>query len=99
VIYTFQFIPHVQYKWERDLLLVVADYKLTKSDDVSFEDAAFLHFRHNREFTELFRWETFTQIQHNKMSKLKYRYLAGSGPRLRLVGNDFRSEEHTSELQ
>ncbi len=89
VIYTFQFIPHVQYKWERDLLLVVADYKLTKSDDVSFEDAAFLHFRHNREFTDLFRWETFTQVQHNKVSKLNYRFLAGSGPRLKLVGNDF----------
>src|SRR5690606_14113750 len=88
VIYTFQFIPHVQYKWERDLLLVVADYKLTKSDDVAFEDAAFLHFRHNHEFTDLFRWESFTQIQHNKVTKLDYRILLGTGPRLKLIGQE-----------
>lgn len=88
VIYTFQLLPHIQYKWERDLLLIVGDYKLTKSENVSFEDAAFLHFRHNREFTDLFRWETFTQIQHNKVSKLEYRILAGSGPRLKLIGKE-----------
>ena len=89
VIYTLQFLPHVQYKWERDLLLLVGDYKLTKSEDVAFEDAAFLHLRHNREFTDLFRWESFTQIHHNKVAKLEYRILIGSGPRLKLLGNEF----------
>lgn len=88
VIYNFQLLPHIQYKWERDLLLVVGDYKLTKSDDVSFEDAAFLHFRHNHEYTDLFRWETFTQIQHNKVTKLEYRILVGTGPRLKVLGKE-----------
>ncbi len=88
VIYTLQVLPHVQYKWDRDLLLVVGDYKLTKSDDVAFEDAAFLHFRHNHEFTDLFRWESFTQIQHNKVTKLDYRILLGTGPRLKLIGQE-----------
>lgn len=88
VIYTFEFLPHVQYKWKRNLLLFVGDYKTTKSDEVSFEDAAFAHFRYNHEFTNLFRWETFTQIQHNKVTRLDYRILLGSGPRLKLIGQD-----------
>lgn len=88
VIFTLGFVPHVQYKWKQDLLLMVGDYKITKSNKIAFEDAAFLHFRYNHEYTDLLRWESFTQIQDNKISKLKYRILLGSGIRLKLMGTD-----------
>lgn len=89
VIYTLGFEPHIQYKWERDILLMIGDYKINKSEEVAFQDAAFLHFRYSHEFTDLLRWESFTQIQHNKVAKLDYRILAGTGPRLKLIGKDF----------
>ncbi len=67
---------------------MIADYKINKSEEVAFQDAAFLHFRFSHEFTDLLRWESFTQIQHNKVAKLDYRILAGSGLRLKLLGKD-----------
>lgn len=91
VIYTLGFEPNVQYKTKKDLILMVADYKITKSDKQAYQDAAFLHFRYNYKFSDRLRWEGFTQIQHNKIIKLKYRFLAGTGPRFKLVGkNSFR---------
>lgn len=89
IIYSINFVPNIQYKWNKNLLLMVIDYKITKSDNVDFEDAAFLHFRYNHKITDIVRWETFTQIQHNKIAKLDYRVLAGSGIRLKLVGKDW----------
>ena len=88
VIYSINFVPNIQYKWDKDLLLMVVDYKITKSDKVDFEDAAFLHFRYNHKLTDIFRWESFTQIQHNKIAKLDFRFLAGTGIRLKLIGKD-----------
>lgn len=88
VIYTVGLETDIQYKWERDILLMIADYKINKLEEVAFQDAAFLHFRFSHEFTDLLRWESFTQIQHNKVAKLDYRILAGSGLRLKLLGKD-----------
>ena len=88
VIYTLGLTPHIQYKWEKDLFLMVLDYKLTKSQNVSFEDASFYHTRYSHEYTDLLRWESFIQIQENKVTKLKYRYLVGSGIRLKVIDLD-----------
>ena len=89
IIYSVNFVPNIQYKWDKNLLLMVVDYKITKSANVNFEDAAFLHFRYNHKLTDIVRWESFTQIQHNKIAKLDYRVLAGTGIRLKLVQKNY----------
>lgn len=86
VIYTIGLIPNIQYKWDQVYLLLIGDYKLTKSENINFEDAAFLHLRYSHQYTELFRWESFMQIQDNKIAKLDYRYLIGSGLRMKVLG-------------
>lgn len=88
-IYTVDFKPHIQYKWKRDLLLLVGDYKITKSENVDYKNASFVHLRHNHEFSDLFRWETFSQVQYNKVSNLHFRLLIGTGSRMKLAGNQY----------
>ncbi|MBY5958737.1 DUF481 domain-containing protein [Membranicola marinus] len=91
IIYSLGIQSHIQHKWQRDILILVGDYKINKSEEVAFQNAAFLHLRYSHEFTDLLRWESFTQIQHNKIARLDFRILAGSGLRLKLVGeNSFR---------
>jgi len=88
VIYTLGFEPNVQFKTAKDLFLIVGDYKITKSQKESYQDAAFLHFRYNYKFSDRLRWEAFSQIQDNKIIKLKYRFLLGTGPRVKVVGGE-----------
>lgn len=87
-IYTINVVPDIQYKSEKSLYLLLGDYKMTRSDDIAFRDAAFLHFRYNYKLSKLVRWEAFTQIQYNKIMLLEYRFLLGTGPRFRLYRDD-----------
>lgn len=88
-IYSIDFKPHIQYKWERDLLLLVGDYKITKSENVDYNNASFAHLRYNHEFSDFFRWETFSQVQYNKIAHLNFRLLIGTGSRMKLAGNQY----------
>lgn len=85
VIYTFSLGGNIQYTSGQNVFLSIADIKITKSESVDFQDAAFLHFRYNRIITNLITLEAFTQIQDDKISKLKYRFLTGAGVRFTLT--------------
>ncbi len=85
VIYTFALGGNIQYSSGQNVFLSIADIKITKSESVDFQDAAFLHFRYNRIMTDLITLEAFTQIQDDKISKLKYRFLTGAGARITLT--------------
>lgn len=78
---------HVQYKTKKDLYLVLGDYSFLKGEDTKYSDNMLLHLRYNRELNDFLRWEVFTQLQNNKVSKIDLRWLAGSGPRFKLVGS------------
>ena len=78
-------IPDVQYKTQKDLFLFLGNYNLTKSELLKFQDAAFAHFRYNRKLNNRVRWEAFTQLQNDLIAKLRYRFLIGTGPRLKLL--------------
>jgi hypothetical protein len=78
---------HVQYKTKKDLWLMLANYGLLKSVGEQFADHALIHFRYNRKITDFWRWELFTQLQYNTVSSIKTRFLAGTGPRLKMAGN------------
>lgn len=77
---------HVQYKSKKSLYLFLGGYGFLKGDKQSFVDYGFLHFRYNYKLTNVVRFEAFTQVQQNVVTKLQYRYLFGAGPRFKILG-------------
>ena len=84
IIYSFKVLGNLQYRVKNNLFLMIGDYKISRSTDTDFQDAAFLHFRYNRSLIRLITLEAFTQIQDDKISQLKYRFLTGVGARVKL---------------
>lgn len=88
IIYSLKALGNLQYRLKNNLFLLIGDYKISRSTDTDFQDAAFLHLRYNRTVTELITTEAFTQIQDDKISLLKYRFLVGAGARIKLIGKE-----------
>ena len=77
---------HIQWKpSKKDVLLLVGQYGLTKSDKQVFQDFGFGHVRYTRYLIEHFALESFAQAQYNKVNQLKFRGLMGIGPRYHAV--------------
>ncbi len=76
---------HLQYKSKKSLYLFLGGYGFLKGDQQSFVDYSFLHLRYNYKLTKVLRLEAFTQWQQNVITKIKFRYLIGAGPRFKLV--------------
>ncbi len=75
---------HLQYKTQKEVYLLLADYNILKSDNEDLSDNMFYHLRYNRKLGEVLRWEVFTQLQRNAVTNIKVRMLAGTGPRFKL---------------
>ncbi len=83
---------HVQYKTKKDLYLLLGNTELLKNGGNSLINNSFLHLRYNRKFTSHMRWELFGQIQNNAVTGIDFRFLAGTGPRIKLTESPkFRS--------
>lgn len=78
---------HLQYKNSKNLYLFLGDYSFLKGSGKKYTDNTFFHLRYNRKFSNLLRWEVFTQLQTNKITRISSRFLAGTGPRLKLSGS------------
>lgn len=78
---------HLQYKNSKNLYLFLGDYSFLKGSGKKYTDNTFFHLRYNHKFSNLLRWEVFTQLQTNKITKISSRFLAGTGPRLKLSGS------------
>ncbi len=78
---------HLQYKNNKNLYLFLGDYSFLKGAQKKYTDNTFFHLRYNRKINDLLRWEVFTQLQTNKITKISSRFLAGMGPRLKLSGS------------
>ena len=76
---------HVQYKTKRSTCLSLSEYNLTKASGSDFVNAGAQHFRYNYKINDLFTGEMFTQFQFNKVLKVKFRWLLGAGPRVKIV--------------
>jgi hypothetical protein len=76
---------HAQYKTKRSLYLSLTEYNLTKGSGSDFVNAGAQHFRYNYKFKDWLTGEAFTQAQFNKVLKVKIRWLAGVGPRFKIV--------------
>mgnify|MGYP001054515846 CR=1 FL=1 len=78
---------HLQYKNSKNLYLFLGDYSFLKGAKKKYTDNTFFHLRYNRKISNLLRWEIFTQLQTNKITKIGNRFLAGMGPRFKLSGS------------
>lgn len=93
VLYDISSNIHVQYKTKRSLFLLLNNISFISVDnpgteDTPFENAGFQHFRYNYKITDKFVWEAFVQGQYNEALGIDWRFLAGTGPRYKLIGLD-----------
>ncbi len=84
----------LQYTYHQHTLLILNDISILKLKDdqqnIDIINKNFQHIRYNYNFkkTQWLTYELFTQRQQNKIKYIKYRFLLGSGLRIRLVNND-----------
>lgn len=76
---------HVQYKMKKHLVLLKNDIELKNIEGNKFENAGITHLRYNYRFRPRIAWEVFGQAQYNKVSKIDFRGLVGTGPRFKLT--------------
>ncbi|MEX0996644.1 MAG: DUF481 domain-containing protein [Flavobacteriaceae bacterium] len=79
---------HVQYKMNRHLALFVNNLGFERSGEQSFVNNGSQHLRYNYKLLDNVTWEAFVQSQYNSIAKIKFRGLAGTGPRFKLLGLD-----------
>jgi hypothetical protein len=75
---------HIQYKMNKHLVLLKNDIELQNIENNKFENAGITHLRYNYRFHPKIAWEIFAQAQYNKVSKIEFRGLLGTGPRFKL---------------
>lgn len=89
---TFAFSANTRLEYKskstKDLYLLLSDLSLVTGDKEKFSNAGFGHLRYNRKIGETVRWEAFTQIQYNSLTKVDKRVLFGTGPRFKLTQLD-----------
>ena len=69
----------------KDLWLLITELSLVKSASEKFSNSGFGHLRYNRKLGDVVRWELFTQIQYNSLTKIDQRILGGTGFRFKLT--------------
>jgi hypothetical protein len=75
---------HLQYKTEKDLYLILANYNLLKGNQQALSNNMFYHLRYNRKLNTILRGEVFTQWQQNNITNIDLRALVGTGPRFKV---------------
>jgi hypothetical protein len=93
VLYDISSNIHVQYKTKKSLFLLLNNISFISvdnpgSEDTPFENAGFQHFRYNYKITDKFVWEAFVQGQYNEALGIDWRFLTGTGPRYKVIGQD-----------
>lgn len=72
----------------KDLWLLITELSLISGDGIKFSNSGFGHLRYNHKMGKAIRWEIFSQIQYNSLTKIKQRALLGTGPRFKLTQYD-----------
>jgi putative salt-induced outer membrane protein YdiY len=79
---------HVQYKMKKHLMIFKNNVFFQKIEGESFTNAGVSHIRYNYKFHKRIAWEVFVQGQYNKVSKIDFRGLVGTGPRFNLTTSE-----------
>ncbi len=76
---------HSQYVHNQHRVLAIGDLAFIKAGKQDFVNSGYQHFRYNYKLSQFLTWEAFVQAQYNRILLLDRRYLAGTGPRFKLV--------------
>jgi len=79
---------HVQYKMNKHLVLFKNDFNLQIIEGENFENSGIQHLRYNYKILPRIVWEIFGQVQYNRVSKIDFRGLLGTGPRFKLSNSN-----------
>ncbi len=83
-LFSFNAGSHLQYKDSKNLYLFIVNYDIVNAGGERFDNRGHAHFRYNYKINALVRWEFFTQVQFNSLTKIRLRSLTGTGPRFKL---------------
>jgi hypothetical protein len=75
---------HLQYQYNKHRFLAISDIAFIKAAQTDFVNNGYQHLRYSYKINHHLTWESFTQAQNNLVLKLNRRYLAGTGPRLKI---------------
>src|SRR5690554_1864897 len=75
---------HLQYKMNKNLVLLKNDIEFQRIEGNKFANSGISHLRYNYKVFPRITWEVFAQAQYNKVSKIDFRGLLGTGPRFKL---------------
>lgn len=76
---------HAQYKKNAHRLLAISDFAFIKAGSNDFVNSGYGHLRYNGRLNKWLTIESFVQAQYNRALLLDRRFLAGAGPRLKLL--------------
>jgi hypothetical protein len=71
----------------KNIFLIIGNYNVSKSKDLNLNNAGFGHIRYNYKFNKTIRFEAYNQLQFNRLLSLRYRYIVGTGVRLKINKN------------
>jgi hypothetical protein len=74
-----------QYRKDRHRLLAIGDLSFVKAGLNDFVNSGYQHLRYNYKILKLVTLESYAQAQYNNVLLLDRRYLAGAGPRFRVL--------------
>lgn len=75
----------VQYQKNKSRFLILNDVSFVRAAGNDFVNSGFQHFRYSYKLTDVVTGESFVQYQYNPILRLKQRFLAGAGPRFKLI--------------
>jgi len=103
---------HAQYQHNKHRFLMISDLAFIKASNQNFINNGYEHLRYSYKLVNRITWENFVQAQYNIVLKLDKRYLAGSGPRFKLIKQthfrlytaalymyEFQSQDNESRIQ
>lgn len=76
---------HMQYQHNKNRFLAISDLAFIKAGSTNFVNNGYQHLRHGYKIMDRITWESFVQAQYNLVLKLDKRYLAGMGPRFKIL--------------
>lgn len=77
-----------QYHKNHNTLLLINDLRLMKLDNSDLLNRGYQHVRFNHELRPYLIPEAFVQAQYDQIWKLDLRFLAGAGPRFKILQTD-----------
>lgn len=84
-VITLGFNTHLQYVYNKHRIMSISDLLFIKAANQDFVNAGYQHIRYNYKIKNRLTWEAFVQAQYNLALQLNKRYLAGTGPRIKVI--------------